>query len=66
MSIPYKCTAEDIERQLEEECRDDAQECPTCGEIALVKTNTVEYECSFVTRTFDEFECRECTHYETS
>jgi len=41
-------------------------ECPTCGEIALVKINTVEYECGFVTRTFDEFECRECTHYETS
>ncbi len=41
-------------------------ECPTCGEIALVKIATVEYECGFVTRTFDEFECRECKHYETS
>ena len=66
MSIPYKCTAEDIERQLEEECPDDAMECPSCGEVALVKVNTIECEVNSIHESFDEFECRECHHYETS
>jgi hypothetical protein len=41
-------------------------ECPTCGEITLVYTATVEYLCGFIWRTFDEYECKECHHYETS
>ena len=42
-------------------------ECPSCGEIALVETGTVEVTEAFVgPYTFIEYECRECHHYETS
>ena len=43
------------------------QECPKCGEIALVEIGTVEATAAFVgPYTFVEYECEECGHYETS
>ena len=42
-------------------------ECPSCGEIALRETGTVEVTHAFCgPYTFIEYECKECHHYETS
>lgn len=37
-------------------------ECPSCGELELRETSTIEDEARNETGT--EFECRECNHYE--